>query len=141
MIDINELRLNNIIQNQHGELCKVWSLNVEIAGRQKDNKGFKIIGVRLLNDSGKGPVMSNAKGDRFEGVVITEEILLNCGVRIGKNGNDITEFELNDYLFYRKNGGYELFASEWTIGRTFFYLHELQNIYFDLTKLEIPFKL
>lgn len=144
MIDISELRLNNIIQNQHGEFCKVWSLNVEIAGRQKDDRGLKIIGVRLLNDSGKGPVMSNAKGDKFKGVDLTEEIIIRCGACTSVSAiGSIFSFEYIPSLEIF----YDTHDSIWSVtyGDTLLCeineLHQLQNLIFDLSKHELPFQL
>jgi len=74
--------------------------------------------------------------DRITPIKLTKEILIKCG------------FNNNGY-FYQMNGltlkttydGFVLLSGQYSVGNEFYYLHELQNLYFALTKDELIFKL
>ena len=76
----------------------------------------------------------------YEPISLTPEILGRCGFKKDKRYSGNQSYSNEGIIIEETNGGYELFASEWTIGETFFYLHELQNICRDLFKYELEIK-
>lgn len=46
-----------------------------------------------------------------------------------------------EILIHPFEAGYKLFGSEWPIGKPFFHVHQLQNLYFVLTGEELEIKL
>ena len=76
-------------------------------------------------------------------IPLTEDILLKCGATsvIFTRNNEISSFDIGDLMFEKEENGYCVFGSEWTIGKPFHHLHQLQNLYFALTQKELTIKL
>ena len=70
-----------------------------------------------------------------EPIQLTEDILLKCGFSKAngykQGGYEITTYE-DGYIL---DNGYQI------MGKTFFYLHQLQNLYFALTNEELNIEL
>lgn len=77
---------------------------------------------------------------RCDGIPLTPEILERCGFEKNKDFTYGASYTNGDIIIVENKEGYELFASEWTIGETFYYLHELQNICLDLFKFKLEIK-
>ncbi|MCB9017474.1 MAG: hypothetical protein M0P12_08700 [Paludibacteraceae bacterium] len=65
---------------------------------------------------------------------ITEDLLFRLGFKFEfEKMQDRVYFNDDIYLYWNKQAGYSLLHLDKQIGRPFFYLHQLQNLYFDLT--------
>lgn len=124
MIKANELRIGNLLF-MHDILVKVTSIN---------ENGFAVEPLQ------QEYVIGWTRDVECHGVPLTPEILEKCGF---KNDNPVfgSQWELGDITMHEIDEGYKIFASEWSIGKTFYYLHQLQNILFDLFDLELEIKL
>lgn len=95
----------------------------------------KVVGTRTNGIIVKLKGGSHSVLDYWEGIPLTEEILLKCGFRLHNNVyDDDTRFTIS------QNG--DLFLSDWsgkTIG-VIRYLHDLQNLYKCLTKQELEIR-
>ena len=76
-------------------------------------------------------------------IPLTEDILFKCGATsvIFTTNNEISSFDIGDLMFEKEVNGYCVFGSEWTIGKPFHYLHQLQNLFFCLCGKELTIKL
>lgn len=82
----------------------------------------------------------------IEPIPLTPEWLERCGFKKGSSyigigyhwdgPNDISIVEQN----IDKDDTYRLYGSEWTIGKDFKFLHQLQNLYHALTGEELTIK-
>lgn len=124
MIKVNELRIRNWVKDKYDNFIQVNSV---------DENG---INVSTL----EGDLFWDFNLDELFGIPLTPEILERCGFKKDKRYSGNQSYSNEGIIIEETNGGYELFASEWTIGETFFYLHELQNICFDLFKFELEIK-
>lgn len=106
--------------------------------------------VICLRNKSKGYVPLLIKGKRSgwnqetqcHPITLTPEILTEwCGFE--KNDERIYDnsFSIGDIIIHQEDGCFALFASEWTIGEPFKFLHELQNIVFFLFKKELEIKI
>jgi hypothetical protein len=112
--------------------------------------------VQVFEESFNGIVNPNIafdwqeiNGDKFEDInpiPLTPEWLGRCGfVKNGRqwdgpeieNDNSISFFIIQECDMA---GTYELFGSEWTLGKPFQCVHQLQNLYFALTGEELTIK-
>ena len=132
MVNLNELRAGNYIY--------------EIVDTPKDPEAkelFKVAAVNTLTGTLINEYDDITQAEYCEPIPLTPEILERCGFAKGEDSNTIGEgatYYNGNIIIVEVNKGYELFASEWTIGETFFYLHELQNICLDLFKFELEIK-
>lgn len=90
--------------------------------------------------------LSDWDNDLFAPVPLTPEILQKCGfkeVPSIKNKWELDDFIGPDLNFYFENG--ELIPDDCYTGQTVMinikYLHQLQNLYFALTGIELPIEL
>ena len=80
--------------------------------------------------------------NRLQPIPLTEEILLRCGAEnLINSATGRTSFDIGSLMFENEEGGFCVFGSEWTIGKPFYYLHQLQNLYFSLTGNELQVNL
>jgi len=77
---------------------------------------------------------------QFSPIEITPEILEKAGFKVERHTYD--EYWSCGWFNIRKMGnGFEFLGSEWTHGETFYFLHQLQNLYFALTGEELKIEL
>lgn len=163
MINVKELRLGNIVKASLNEgvsymkvvrlehskisLCALddYNLRADFERRIYDCEVRTHSGKRIYDDS----------FEKIEPIPLTEELLLKCGFEnyIGeqydKNEEYACNFEyqLESGIFYRDlickpyDGMYVFFADSQEKGIKYYYLHQLQNIYFYLTGKELEVKL
>ena len=115
MIKVNELRIGNHVLDEHGNISIINTISR---------------GVRISNDKYKWESKSE---DQIHPIQLTDELLLECG------------FE--NYEVFKNTWGYngiELYIQDGIIWIDLMnnsveinYLHELQNLYFSLTKTEL----
>jgi hypothetical protein len=115
MIKVNELRIGNHVLDEHGNVSIINTISY---------------GVRISNDKYKWESKSE---DQIHPIPLTDELLLECG------------FE--NYEVFKNTWGYngiELYIQDGIIWIDLMnnsveinYLHELQNLYFSLTKTEL----
>lgn len=123
MINPAELRIGNCILDSNGKLINVDYHHIRIA-----------VIYKVLNPE-----------PNYSAIPLTAEILHKCGFK--KKG----PYGRIGYIDYWDNdgfeiisvdgGGFEVFGSEWTIGKTFYNLHQLQNIYYALFHEELQINL
>lgn len=124
MIKPNELRIGNLI------LYKEFGEGDGVVGRIKAGD----FGRLKFHD------------DEYFPIPLTPEWLERFA--LVKNGNqwDGPEMHTDTSTSYfiiqegKKPGTFELFGSEWTLGKPFQYVHQLQNLYFALTDEELTIK-
>lgn len=116
----NELRIGNWVNLNDGSLTDDYRV-VEKVGRK--NVEFIIKGCNK--------VMSSRPISDVYGIPLTEEILLKCGFDLLPNGklnhDNLCKFEIN-FIFNSKSHLVK-------------YLHQVQNLYFELTGKELDIKL
>jgi hypothetical protein len=75
--------------------------------------------------------------DRLSGVTLTKEILLKCGAEKYEFDNgQPNQYRIGSRLFVIRNGAIYDYGS----GTKLDYLHELQNLYYSLTKTELNYE-
>jgi hypothetical protein len=136
MIKANELRISNWF------LCNLFSADEYYQVETIEREGVKY----GSQDSYVIPY------SYVEPISLTPEILEKVGFKIKQKQGFATEwhhcdgdFEIDEVTNMYQEGvkleGYAVFASEWTIGTPFQYLHQLQNVFFALTGEELPVNL
>ena len=115
MIKVNELRIGNHVLDEHGNISIINTISRS---------------VRISNDKYKWESKSE---EQIHPIPLTDELLLECG------------FE--NYEVFKNTWGYngiELYIQDGIIWIDLMnnsveinYLHELQNLYFSLTKTEL----
>jgi len=138
-MNANELRIGNLIQIKLGEIeiAKVEELTLQT----ENNNQYYILKTNLLSNNSDwvDPI------DSFEPIPITKEWLLNFGfervrdtslytkqtIEIDGTFEDYMEYNLE---FKQVNLSYEMCSIPLQ------YVHELQNIYFALSKKELTIK-
>ena len=124
MIDAKELRIKNKDLKNGVFVCDVLSLRrneIEISFEKE---------IYALEYKNVHPI------------ALTEEILLRCGAgNLINSATGRTSFDIGSLMFENEEGGFCVFGSEWTIGKPFYYLHQLQNLYFALTGEELNIQL
>lgn len=135
MVDIKELRIGNIVVGKYSSI--IQSVNSIV----KDDGYSGGYCIHLLNGDKFG-------ADCIEPIPLTEELLLKCGFTKEYYGFscDIVELSYGRFLCNDDTDKDKLFLSinnaEYTIsGVSLKYLHQLQNIYYDLTGKELDVKL
>lgn len=136
MIDTRELRINNIV-NAH---INNSSRYITIVGIQK-----MVVTEGGLKDTGNPNYPYEYKwipANNIEAIPLTKEILIKCGFieRQCNNENNCSLFYNDALTLYPKTVDMNSFYLEhYDIDIKF--LHQLQNIYFDLTNEELIIKL
>ena len=116
-----ELRIKNLVLRDT-EIRLISFLDETYVGLSDD---FEKRGMCLLTE--------------IKPIPLTEEILLKCGFRKSKSGMylfDKFSFDLSDFEFGVESDYYYL-----TISENIKYLHQLQNLYFALTDIELEINL
>jgi hypothetical protein len=128
MIQANELRIGNLLNHNNGHIVGT----------------FKVNEVHILDI-----IENNEYGEQYEPIPLTEEILLKCGFTHQFKqckGQDFFSLKLDDkYQIYvnLNSGMFSINKQHLGIGFvvSIKYLHELQNLFFALTKTELEVKL
>ena len=120
MIKVNELRIGNRVLDEYGNVSIINTISY---------------GVRISNDKYKWESKSE---DQIHPIPLTAELLWECGfeknnrIDLGELKPCYSNFSLA--LMIRHNS----YFVDWVGGNTEIkYLHELQNLYFSLTKTEL----
>lgn len=141
MIQIKDLRLGNWV---HESECTRYPMYVHTIGDDY---------VYLNFDGNEGDVFE-CKPEELQGIPITEELLTKMGARkVTDIGWNVVEsysagvrIELRVILFSESEIDVKIRRStphleDYFQGSSIHYLHELQNLYWDLTKQELKIKL
>ena len=114
MIEANQLRINNLLKNQFDATVIKVSAN----------------DILYLSEGGDPFV--------FEPITLTEEWLINFGFNYAQ-GEEVYEciWSLKGFEFWQHDEG---FCHDFFNGGDIDYVHELQNLYFALTKTELQLK-
>jgi hypothetical protein len=127
MINANELRIGNLLNHNNGNIVGA----------------FKVDLVHISDIIG-----NNEYGKRYEPIPLTEEILLKCGFQHHKYANDESFFEMqiskDIFLNYSPFHCRYILRKQWygnIYNGNIEYLHQLQNLYFALTKTELEVNL
>jgi hypothetical protein len=133
MINRNELRIGNLVEEKVLGYCKVDTILRKTAQVSKDESQSYSIDIENLLP-----------------IPLTPELLIKCGFKHQDGSYFIIEkydeeFEgirnAYDFSINFYNGEYQLMNgcgdTEYVIGRTFNYLHELQNLFHALTNEEL----
>lgn len=124
---VNEVRVGNWMKDINGQYFQISGNDIKI---------FHELGMMMFR--------SNPPKPGFEGVALTPAILTNCGFESIDSLNDFKyqDWHLrhwknnNSWILLNKNGS-DLYPRMPIIQ----YLHQLQNLYLDLTGQELPVKL
>lgn len=128
MINPNELRIGSLVETHEGI--------------------HKVKGVQDIDGSKATVLFENAHSCDARicfAIPLSSEWMERCGFK-EDGGNDWAgpEIENDDsievFTIKKKSTGYFFFGSEWTHGKPFHYLHQLQNIFLDLTGEELTIK-
>lgn len=134
---IKELRIDNLVlYGAHGpvlviEVKKTGKVRVEFLSEKSIENGYY---KKTMDIS------------QFDPIPLTPEWLERCGfVKNTREEWDGPKIELEHSLEWFTIKGYRsdsfmLMGSEWTMGKPFHYLHQLQNLYFALTGEELTIK-
>ena len=121
MIDARELRIGNHVLDVHERVAIISTISdasVRLSSRNYHYDSFNCSEIRPIP--------------------LTEEILMRCGAEnLINSATGRTSFDIGSLMFENEEGGFCVFGSEWTIGKPFYYLHQLQNLYFALTGHEL----
>lgn len=138
MIKATELRIGNMIESNHFE-SRQWH-PIRVTGTQMSPFGTEQISWKAMGCCALGmePI-----DEGYRPVKLTCEILEKCGFNYAANVTAYGVFSRQPYLFSVcvTEKGFELFGGQWPIGKTFQYLHQLQNLFFALTGEELEVKL
>lgn len=132
MIQVNELRINNVIE-YFGDFYRVTTINY----RQADGT-YETFFVRL-----RGGETHSSKVEEIIPIPLTEDILLKCGFE----WNDLARCYQDDHMIELVNEeginpNYFIWHNNGMVGRNpMCYLHQLQNIYFSLVGKELEVNL
>ena len=125
MIDARELRIGNHVLDVHERVAIISTISdasVRLSSRNYHYDSFNCSEIRPIP--------------------LTEEILMRCGAEnLINSATGRTSFDIGSLMFENEEGGFCVFGSEWTIGKPFYYLHQLQNLYFALTGEELNIQL
>lgn len=113
-MEINELRIGNLLQDAKGRICKVTELTED----------------RFIAPSIMGALTTHP----HEPIKLTKDWLLRFQFTNAKNSSN---FVHGDFLLYGTTVGGFWFDKN---NMLFNYVHELQNFYFTLYKKELQYK-
>lgn len=136
MIDTRELRINNIVNANINNSSRF----ITIVGIQK-----KSVAEEALEETDNPRYPYDYKwisANNIEAIPLTKEILIKSGFieRQPKNENSCSSFYIDKLTLYPRTVDMNSFYLEhYDIDIKF--LHQLQNIYFDLTNEELIIKL
>lgn len=124
----SELRIGNYI-TRFGD-------NVVVDGIDKKHRNDTDYYIRIKEDRELGYWL-----DQFKPIVLTEEILLKCGLEKRKDGNfNLFKQSKVDIVIDKEFSAWKCDGINFSVG-CIKYLHQLQNLYFALTGEELNIKL
>jgi hypothetical protein len=136
MINANELRIGNKLIANKGYMGKVLAF-------ERFNTDKNVVFFSDGSEHGIGEFIEDCIG-----VPLTEEILLKCGFQHHKYANDESFFEMqiskDIFLNYSPFHCRYILRKQWygnIYNGNIEYLHQLQNLYFALTKTELEVNL
>src|SRR5687768_7310925 len=119
---IEELRIGNIIKTKGANL-EYWQITVE---------DFGIMCDKVMHDSDMS---------KYIPVDITKEWLIRFGFYHTEINNSYQlDSDLGFSIWGRLDSGFNIFVSSDDIGKDIKFVHELQNLFFALTKEELTLK-
>lgn len=131
MIDPKELRLGNLLKSETGEILPVAYIHEDVIGLRNTMGG--------VQKHQKNPIISYDI-DKLEYVPLSEELLMRFGAIIYQGKWLIGNIEL-DYITTDEHFEFEYQTPnlDWEIVEIK-YVHELQNLYYDLHKKQLILK-
>lgn len=140
MIDVKELRVDDYVLFK-SEICRINMIN----------RGDVIEVSTIDSDSTKEYFVEETLPDRIHPIPLTENLLTKCGfkecddcepvIKYSYRNEDfkacIFIYELNSFVLHIFN----IKSGEQICGMNISFIHQLQNIYFDLTGKELDIKL
>lgn len=67
-------------------------------------------------------------------IKLTEEMLANCGFKFEyEKGQDRVYCKNDISIYWNRTDGYSLYVEKKQVGKSFYSMHQLQNLYLDLT--------
>ena len=126
MVNIKELRLNNLVY-QYGEISHIYTL---------DRGGISFCRINDLDINKQSGLEYESHEDVFSPIILTQEILLKCGLtKPFTNGHTYIKDTMS-IVFYNgiieNVGGVQIKIKS---------LHQLQNLYFLLSGKELEITL
>jgi hypothetical protein len=120
MVNLYELRIGNFFE-----------IELEPAGKRKIKKVSEIRQKQVLLEETWYPLI------RLITIPITEEILVACGFAKFKWITESNVFTRDNFNCILDENGLQVFGSDYNNLKPVKYLHELQNLYFDLKQKEL----
>ena len=131
MIQANELRIGNLIRDKESRHI------VEVLAIDKAPEDSSVY-VRAFDFIGRYIFESELLEGWLTPIKITEKRLLNCGFVKGEYKETYTDYTFDGYRLINEGNKYEfLIYGSSVILSEIKYIHELQNIYFILSKKEL----
>ena len=132
----NELRIGNLIRDKESRhIVEVLTIDNVIEEGSVYIRAFDFIGKYIFE--------SELADEQLSPIKLTEKRLLNCGFVKGAYKDTYTDYTFDGFRLVDKGNKYEfLICGSSVILSEIKYIHELQNIYFILSKkeLEIDYK-
>ena len=125
---------------------KILSNQLRIGNYIEFNEESSIVIVKEISEYGIAVNNTNPDGedfyteyDQFIAIEITEEWLIKLGFKGYEDEEDNSIFELNGFNIIRNLFKKEFFLYDYMSDVEVKYVHELQNLYFALTKQELTY--
>lgn len=131
MIDVKELRIGNLVICKN-EICRINMIN----------RGDVVEVSTIDSDSVKECLACEIMSDRLYPITLTEELILKCGFEELYSDSKGYVYDINGVKFLRCYFDTPSFFIETDEDNKLFdkpidNLHQLQNLYFDLTGKEL----
>lgn len=135
MIDVKELRIDNLVMCKN-EICRINMIN----------RGDVVEVSTIDSDSVKECFVCEIMSDRLYPIILTEELLLKCGITEAYSDSKGYIYSINEVKFLRcffdiPSFFIETKGDDDLFNRPIESLHQLQNLYFDLTGKDLDVEL
>lgn len=122
MIKASELRIGNYVEDAF------------------DIKNIRTIQIELNDFVAMANYNNSSHPNFYKPILITPKWLERMGFQRSKPPSPYPYFYIEDFDIAIAKEGFELLGSEWPMGKSFKYVHQLQNLYFALTGEELEIK-
>lgn len=132
MVKANELRIGNLVYRTGMMGGVKWYQEIKVQSICSEG-----IEVKYAGWGGEDPehIKPQYEEQELEPIPLTPPLLEKYG--FVENERRKGEWNKGDFEIDKEGDGFAVFASEWTIGKPFKHLHQLQNLYFALTGEEL----